>query len=160
MAEEKQPQTLSEDAQFQIQKVYTKDISFETPNTPTIFKEEWKPVVDLHMTNEATLVEEHIYDVVLSITVTVKIGEKTAYLVEINQAGIFMIKNIPEDIVQRMLGTSCPNILFPFAREVVSDIITRGGFPQLLLSPVNFEALYEQQLQQQAESESETKTTH
>ena len=117
-------------------------------------------MVDLHMTNEATLVEEHIYDVVLSITVTVKIGEKTAYLVEINQAGIFMIKNIPEDIVQRMLGTSCPNILFPFAREVVSDIITRGGFPQLLLSPVNFEALYEQQLQQQAESESETKTTH
>jgi preprotein translocase subunit SecB len=145
------------DAQFSIQKVYVKDISFETPNSPEVFKMEWKPKVDMHMTNEATPIGEHLFDVVLSITLTVKLGEKVAYLVEINQAGVFFIKNIPDEVIERMLATVCANILFPFAREAVSDIVTRGGFPQLLLSPVNFDALY---AQQQQSEQPESGTTH
>ena len=155
MAEQGEIQEPTE-AQFSIQKVYVKDLSFETPNSPDIFKMEWKPVVDMHMTNEATPIGEDLYDVVLSITLTVKLEEKTAYLVEINQAGIFLIKNIPEDVIERMLATVCANILFPFAREAVSDTVTRGGFPQLLLSPVNFDALYAQQQTEQPDSS----TTH
>lgn len=156
MTEEAPQQALPQDAQFAIQKVYVKDVSFETPNSPKIFQEDWQPIVDMHMTNEAHKVEDNIYDVVLSITVTVKLGEKTAYLAEINQAGVFLLKNLPTDLMDRILGTSCPNILFPFAREALSDLVMRGGFPQLLLSPVNFEALYEQQKQQQLEPEKPT----
>jgi preprotein translocase subunit SecB len=146
------------EAQFSIQKVYVKDISFETPNSPEVFKMEWKPVVDMHMTNEATPLGNNLFDVVLSITLTAKLEDKTAYLVEINQAGVFLIENIPDDVIERMLATVCANILFPFAREAVSDIVTRGGFPQILLSPVNFDAMYAQQ-QQQAE-QAKPETTH
>jgi preprotein translocase subunit SecB len=153
MAEEKK----EADAQFSIQKVYVKDVSFETPNSPEVFKMEWKPVVNMHMTNEATPLGENLFDVVLSITLTVKLEDKVAYLVEINQAGIFLINNIPEDVIDRMLATVCANILFPFAREAVSDLVNRGGFPQLLLSPVNFDALYAQQ--QQAD-QPESGSTH
>lgn len=155
--EQLKPQEATE-AQFSIQKVYVKDVSFETPNSPEVFKMEWKPLVDMHMTNEAKPIGEDLFDVVLSITLTVKLEDKVAYLVEINQAGIFLIKNIPGDVIERMLATVCANILFPFAREAVSDIVNRGGFPQLLLSPVNFDALYAQQ--QQAEQPPESGTTH
>jgi preprotein translocase subunit SecB len=157
MAEEEQLKEQT-DVQFSIQKVYVKDISFETPHSPEVFKMEWKPSVDMHLTNEATPLGENLFDVVLSITLTVKLEDKVAYLAEINQAGIFFLKNIPDDVMERMLATACPNILFPFAREAVSDIVTRGGFPQLLLAPVNFDALYIQQ--QQAEQQPETGTTH
>jgi len=146
------------EAQFAIQKVYVKDVSFETPNSPEVFRLEWKPEVDMHMTNQATPIGEHLYDVVLSLTLTVKIEDKTAYLVEVNQAGVFFIKDIPEDVIDRMLATVCANILFPFARETVSDIVTRGGFPQLLLAPVNFDAMYAQQ--QQADQQPEPGKTH
>jgi preprotein translocase subunit SecB len=158
MAEQEGKSQEPTEAQFSIQKVYVKDISFETPNSPEVFKMEWKPVVDMHMTNEATPIGENLFDVVLSITLTVKLEDKIAYLVEINQAGIFLVKNIPDDVVDRMLATVCANILFPFAREAVSDIVARGGFPQLLLSPVNFDALYAQQ--QQVEQQPESGTTH
>ena len=157
MAEKDAPQ-IPQDAQFQLQKIYVKDISFETPHTPGIFKTEWKPVVDLHLTNHATKIEESLYDVVLSVTVTVKLGEETAYLVEINQAGVFLLNNLPDDVLDRMLGIACPNILFPYAREAVTDVVLRGGFPQLLLHPVNFEALYEQQ--KNAPQQPQEKTTH
>ncbi len=159
MAEQEDNKQESSDAQFSIQKVYIKDSSFETPNSPEIFKMEWKPVVDMHMTNEANPVGDNLFDVVLSLTLTVKIEDKVAYLVEINQGGIFLINNIPDDVIERMLATVCANILFPFAREAIADIVTRGGFPQLLLSPVNFDALYAQQQQQQAE-QAESETTH
>lgn len=142
---EKEAAQVPQDAQFQLQKIYVKDVSFETPNTPGIFKVEWKPSVDLHLTNEAKKIEESLYDVMLSVTVTVKLGEDTAYLAEVNQAGVFYLNNIPADMLDRMLGIACPNILFPYVRETVSDIVLRGGFPQLLLAPVNFEALYSQQ---------------
>lgn len=157
MSEENNPEQLPENPQFAIQKVYLKDVSFETPNSPTIFKQEWKPLVDLHMTNEATPIEDDLYDIVLSITLTVKVGEAVACLAEVNQAGIFYISNLPDAVLNRMLATACPNILFPFAREAVANIVTRGGFPQLLLSPVNFDALY---LQQQTAEQAEMQTTH
>ncbi len=147
------------EGQFAIQKVYIKDISFETPYSPEIFADEWAPTVNMNLSSEATRLKEELgdlYEVVLTVTVTVNIGEKTAYLIEVQQAGIFHIKGFPEEMVSRMVSTICPNILFPFAREVVSDLVTRGGFPQLLLAPVNFEALYAQQQQQTDTDESDS----
>jgi len=159
-----------QNGQFSIQKIFTKDISFETPNSPGIFGEEWDPSVNMQIANEASVVSEeleNLYEVVLRVTVTVNVGEKTAYLIETQQGGIFHIAGFPKDAVSHMLATICPNILFPFAREVVSDIVTRGGFPQLLLSPVNFEVLYAQQRQkarqqqnEQVDSEEITETKH
>lgn len=133
------------DSQFIIQKVYVKDISFETPDSPATFKAEWKPSVDININNEASPMGDNLFDVTLSITISVSVKNSIAYLVEVKQAGIFYIDKIPESIIERLLATACPNILFPFAREIISDMVTRGGFPQLLLSPVNFEALYNQQ---------------
>jgi preprotein translocase subunit SecB len=145
--------------QFGIQKIYVKDLSFETPHSPEIFAEEWKPTVNLQLASAARQIAKESYEVVLTVTVTVSFGEKTAYLVEVQQAGIFLISGFPDAAVERMVGTICPNILFPFAREVVSDLATRGGFPQLLLAPVNFEALYAQHKKQQAAASGETKET-
>ena len=159
MAKEKKKIEETTESQFSIQKIYVKDISFETPNTPDAFKMEWKPVVDMNITNEATPLGDDLFDVVLSVTLTVKIDDKVIYLVEINQAGIFLIKNFSEDLLSRMLATSCANILFPFAREAISDTVVRGGFPQLLLSPVDFFALYEKQREQASEQAKES-TTH
>ncbi len=154
------------EGQFAIQKVYTKDLSFETPHSPEIFAEEWSPTVNMQLSSEASPVNEDLEDlheVVLTLTVTVNIGEKTAYLIEVQQAGIFHIKGFNEDMMSHMAATVCPNILFPFAREVISDLVTRGGFPQLLLAPVNFEALYTSQVEQKTDeidSEVETETKH
>ncbi|MGD8784307.1 MAG: protein-export chaperone SecB [Thioalkalispiraceae bacterium] len=139
--------------QFNIQKVYTKDISFESPNTPKIFTEKWEPQNNLDLNTNASPIGENTYEVMLSLTVTTKVGETTAYLCEVHQAGIFYIDGFSEQDLHAMLGSFCPNILFPYAREAVSDIVTRGGFPQLLLAPINFDALYEQHLQQQANAE-------
>ncbi|OGT32338.1 MAG: protein-export chaperone SecB [Gammaproteobacteria bacterium RBG_16_51_14] len=141
-----------ESGQFAIQKVYVKDVSFEVPHAPDIFRDEWNPAVNMQISNQARTLEADLYDVVMTVTVTVTFGEKTVYLAEIHQAGIFHISGFPDEVVGRMLGTICPNILFPFAREMVADLVTRGGFPQLLLAPVNFEALYMQQGKQQAKS--------
>jgi len=148
--------------EFAPQKIYIKDLSFETPNSPEIFTEDWKPTVNMNLSSEARPLGEKLYEVVLTVTVTVTMEEKTAYLVEAQQAGIFHIDGFPEDIVGRMVATVCPNILFPFAREHVADLITRGGFPQLLLAPVNFEALYQQQqMQEQSQATpAETETKH
>jgi preprotein translocase subunit SecB len=136
--------------QFGVQKIYIKDLSFETPHSPTIFQEQWSPSVNMDVANSAATLAENTYEVTLAITVTVQFEEKTVYLCEVHQAGIFFIEGLPEDMVKRLLATGCPNILFPFAREVVADLAMRGGFPQLLLAPMNFEALYEQHLQQEA----------
>lgn len=137
--------------QFAVQKIYTKDISFETPHSPQIFTEEWAPKVNMQLSSEAKSINEELTEVTLSVTLTTELGEKTAYLVEAQVAGIFFIKDFPQKIVERMAATICPNILFPFAREVVCDLVMRGGFPQLLLAPVNFEALYAAQQQKQQE---------
>lgn len=139
--------------QFTIQKVYVKDVSFETPHSPEIFREEWKPAVNMELSTDSRLLENTLYEVVLTITLTVSVEEKTVYLVEINQAGIFNIDGFPQDAMARMIATICPNILFPFAREFISDLVTRGGFPQLLLAPVNFDALYAQHKQKEQEQQ-------
>jgi preprotein translocase subunit SecB len=134
--------------QFAIQKLYTKDISFETPNSPSIFTQKWEPALDLNLGTHVEPLENSMFEVILNITVTVKIGEATAYLVEVAQAGIFTIAGFTEQEMGPMMGSFCPNILFPYAREVISDLVNKGGFPQLVLAPVNFDALYMQHLQQ------------
>ncbi len=146
--------------QFGLQKIYVKDISFEIPNSPMIFQQEWVPTVNMDIANSATKIGENLFEALLSVTVTVTSEEKTMYLIEAKQAGIFHIAGIATDAVNKMLATTCPNILFPFVREIVADLVTRGGFPQLLLAPVNFEALYLQKMQQQAEQEGEYNSKH
>lgn len=147
----------TQEKQFSIQKIYTKDISYETPNAPQIFREKWEPSVDFNLGTHVDKLEEGVFEVALTVTITVKSADTTAYLVEVNQAGIFTLENFSEQELAPMLGSFCPNILFPYAREVVSDLVAKGGFPQLLLAPVNFDALYAQhmeQLQQSASSNS------
>ena len=143
--------------QFAVQKIYTKDISFETPHSPQIFAEEWAPRVNMQLSSEASNIHEDLTEVVLTVTLTVTMGEKTAYLVEAHVAGIFLMKDFPKNMVEHMAATVCPNMLFPFARELVCDLVTRGGFPQLLLAPVNFDALYAQQ-KKQNEMDADDKT--
>ena len=133
--------------QFSIQKIYTKDMSFETPNSPKIFTEKWEPSVDFNLVSHVEPLEGPLYEVVLTVTITVKNEAKTAYLVEVNQAGIFSLSGFSDQEMGPMVGSFCPNILFPYAREAVSDIVAKGGFPQLLLAPVNFDALYAQHIQ-------------
>jgi len=143
----------STQGQFGIQNVYVKDISFETPNSPHIFLEQTQPKTELEMSTSSNKLNEETYEVVLNITVTVKVGEKTAYLVEVHQAGIFAIKDFSNDKLSYMIHSYCPTILFPFARETISNLVSRGGFQPLWLSPLNFEAIYAQQLQKQSEKE-------
>lgn len=137
---------------FEIQKVYIKDLSFETPNSPKIFTDKWNPKTDVHIQTENDKLDEKIYEVVITVTVTATQDETTAFLVEVKQAGIFFIENFPEEHHKQLLGSYCPNILFPFARECVTELVTKGGFPQLLLNPVNFDALYQQHLNAVKES--------
>ncbi|MCK5356124.1 MAG: protein-export chaperone SecB [Methyloprofundus sp.] len=139
---------MAEEKQFSIQKIYTKDISFESPATPNVFTEKWEPAVDFNLGTNATPLQDSMVEVTLTITVTVKTGDTTAYLVEVTQAGIFSLAGFSDQEMAPMVGSFCPNILFPYAREVVSDLVAKGGFPQLLLAPVNFDALYQQHLQQ------------
>ncbi len=139
---------MAEEKQFSIQRIYTKDISFETPNSPKVFTEAWKPEVEFNMGSHVEPIDQKHYEVILTITVTVKSGGNTAYLAEASQAGIFVLENFSDREKGPMIGSYCPNILFPFAREVISDLVVKGGFPQLLLAPVNFDALYAQHIQQ------------
>jgi preprotein translocase subunit SecB len=146
MADEKAPQT-----HFSIQKIYVKDVSFESPDTPKAFSfTKWEPKIELNLNNAHTSIDDDLYEAVLTITATVKHQEKNAFLVEVQQAGIFAVAGFNENDKKYLLGSQCMNILFPYARETVSDLTTRGGFPPLLLSPVNFDALYQQHMQKQA----------
>ncbi len=146
---------------FDLQRIYTKDLSFETPNSPDVFTLEWKPESNLALNSEVNKLGENAFEVILSVTVTTKIEDKVAYLVEVNQAGIFSIRGFPNEEMGPMLGAYCPNILFPYAREVVSDLVAKGGFPQLLLTPVNFDHLFAQHMQQQqANTDTPPETAH
>lgn len=139
----------SDDAkrELSLQRIYTKDLSFETPNSPAIFKQTWKPESTVNLNTEVSRLEENVYEVLLTVTLTTKIEEQTAYLAEVKQAGIFGIKGFPDQELGPLLGSYCPNLLFPYVREVVSDLVTKGSFPQLVLQPVNFDALYAQHQQ-------------
>lgn len=134
---------------FSIEKVYVKDVSLEIPNAPQVFLEREAPSVDIQLHHNSTRVDEGVYQTTLTITVTAKVKDKTMFLVEAAQAGIFVARNIPDAELDAVLGIACPNILFPYAREVISDLTTRAGFPPVVLSPVNFEAIYHQQRQGQ-----------
>lgn len=146
--------------EFLIQRIYIKDISFETPQTPGIFQEEWKPDLDLQLQTTTANLGENVHEVVLKVTVTVKSNDKIAFLAEIQQAGIFTLQSFPEDQLGPILGGVCPGILFPYARELISDLVTRGTFPPLYLSPINFDALYLQHQQQGTVQEESKGTTH
>jgi preprotein translocase subunit SecB len=130
---------------FSIEKVYIKDLSLEIPNAPQVFLERDPPTVDIQLHHNSTGVEEGVYETVLTVTVTAKAKDKTMFLVEAAQAGIFVVRNVPAGELEAVLGIACPNILFPYVREIVSDISVRAGFPPVILSPVNFEAIYQAQ---------------
>ena len=139
--------------EFNIQRVYVKDISFECPNSPTVFKQEWAPEVSMDLDTKSTKLEDNVYEVVLSLTTTAKIGEDVAFLCEVQQAGIFSVGQLEGAQMAHCLNAFCPNILFPYARETVASLVTRGTFPQLNLAPVNFDALFQQAVaSQQAEA--------
>ena len=156
---------------FSIQKLYLKDSSFESPASPKAFRfKQWDPKIDLNLTNKQKHIDADIYEAVLIITATVSHEENTAFLVEVHQAGLFQITGFDEEQRNYLMGSQCMNILFPYAREVISDMSVRGGFPPLIMTPVNFDALYQQHLQQQQEQPAEaaeitdaaeaTETTH
>jgi preprotein translocase subunit SecB len=133
---------------FSIEKVYVKDLSLEIPNAPQSFLEREAPTVDVQLHHNSSGVEDGVYQTVLTVTVTAKVNDKTLFLVEAAQAGIFVIRNVPAQELEAVLAIACPNILFPYVREVISDVVTRAGFPPVVLSPVNFEAIYQQNRQQ------------
>ncbi|MGD9426415.1 protein-export chaperone SecB [Pantoea sp. NSTU24] len=139
--------------QFQIQRVFTKDISFEAPNAPQVFQKEWEPDVKLDLDTASSQLADEVYEVVLRVTVTANVGEETAFLCEVQQAGIFTISGIEGTQMAHCLGAYCPNILFPYARECITSLVSRGTFPQLNLAPVNFDALFMNYLQQQQSEE-------
>ena len=144
------------DRQFAIQRIYTKDISFESPNAPQVFISEWEPKINVDLSTEIQALSEDTIQVVLSVNVVAKHEDKTAFLVEVQQAGIFLAKGFSEEELGPLMGIGAPNALYPYAREVVSDLITRGSFPQFTLQPVNFEQMYAQQMASKKEPAEKT----
>jgi len=142
-----QQDAAADSKQFAIQKLYIKDVSFESPNTPAIFTEKWEPSVDLNLTTKANSAPQDLSEVALTVTVTVKNNDKVAYLVEATQVGIFGISGFDKEEVGPLLGSFCPSVLFPYLREAISSLVIKGGFPPLLLTPVNFDALYAQHIE-------------
>lgn len=135
-------------AQFQIQKLYTKDVSFELPSAPQVFQEEGQADVKMNLSQRVEGLGQNLHEVTLTVTVTATLGEKTAYLAEVAQAGIFLVAGFNEQATHAVMNTLCPGTLFPYARRTISSLITDGGFPPLTLQPVNFEQLYAQRMQQ------------
>ncbi|SFL10982.1 protein translocase subunit secB [Nitrosomonas aestuarii] len=150
MSEQQQPA-------FNIEKIYVSDLSLEIPNAPSIFLEREAPQVNLQLNTKNQTIDEGLYEVQVMVTVTAKVKDKVMFLVEVHQAGIFRIRNVPEKEIAPVLGIGCPNILFPYLRETVSDTVTRAGFPPVILNPVNFEAIYNQSEQRAGSESSETK---
>ena len=133
--------------QLALERIYVKDMSLEVPGAE-VFTREWQPELDINLSSAAEKLDDDHYQVILTVNVTANNGGETAFITEVHQAGIFMLQNIPEEQLGAILGAYCPNVLFPYAREVVSDIVTRGSFPQLLLAPVNFDQAYQLTLEQ------------
>ena len=133
--------------QLALERIYVKDMSLEVPGAD-VFTREWQPELDINLSSAAEKLDDDHYQVILTVNVTANNGGETAFIAEVHQAGIFMLQNIPEEQLGAILGAYCRNVLFPYAREVVSDIVTRGSFPQLLLAPVNFDQAYQQTLEQ------------
>jgi preprotein translocase subunit SecB len=147
------------DPVFQIQRVYLKEASLEQPNSPAILLEQEQPSVDIQLGVEAAQAADGLFEVSVTATVTTKIKDKTVFLVEAKQAGIFEIRNVPQEQMNAIMGIACPQIVYPYLRSNVSDIVTRAGFPPVYLAEINFQAMYEQQQQQQQGSTSPIITT-
>ena len=136
--------------QFSVEKIYVKDVSFEVPNAPQVFNEQAQPQLQMNLNQRVQRIGDSVFEVVLGITLTCTAGDKTAYLAEVQQAGVFGLAGFDEATLDGMLGTHCPNVLYPYARQTVSDLIQAGGFPPFLMQPINFEALYAEGLRQRA----------
>jgi len=146
--------------QFSLQRIYIKDASMESPNAPQVFLKEWKPEINMDMNTAVNQLDDNNFEVILTLTVTAKNEDETAFLCELQQAGIFAIGGLNEQELHHTLGAFCPSILFPYARESVDTMVTKASFPPLMLAPVNFDALYAQQLAQQQSQESGEEATH
>jgi len=142
---------------FGIQRVYIKDLSFEAPQTPEIFQQEWQPELDMQLNTDTSQLADGVFEVTLKVTVTATSNAKTAFLVEVAQAGIFELHAFPKEQIHAVLGTVCPSILFPYARELITSLVSRGTFPPLYLAPVNFDALYAEHLAKQQDNNSPSK---
>jgi len=140
-------------AQFQIQKLYAKDVSFEVPNAPQVFQDTGQADVKLSLAQRVEELGENAHEVVLTVTVTASVGEKTAYLAEVAQAGIFLLSGFNEQSAHAVMNTMCPNTLFPYARQLISTLVAEGGFPPLVLQPVNFDQMYAQRMQEMMEEQ-------
>lgn len=138
-------------AQFSVEKIYVKDVSFEVPNAPQVFNDPTQPQLQMNLNQRVQRVGDNAYEVVLGITLTCTVGDKTAYLAEVQQAGIFGLAGFDDQTLDGMLGTHCPSVLYPYARQTVGDLIQAGGFPPFLMQPINFDALYAEGLRQRAE---------
>ena len=135
---------------FSIEKIYVKDVSFEAPGAPQVFNEQGQPQLSMNLNQKVGRLSDGAFEVVLGVTLTCTLNDKTVYLAEVAQAGIFGLAGFDDRTLDMMLGTYCPNVLFPYVRETVSDVVNRAGFPPVLLSPINFEALYAQQMAEQS----------
>lgn len=157
MAEQEQ----ADQKQLAINKIYIKDFSFESPQSPLVFKSsDWKPQTNLNLRSSHTAVEEGLHEVVLTITIEAKEDDKALFLVELQQAGLFGIVGYGEEELAAIVGSFCPNILFPYAREAVASVVQKGGFPEFVLQPINFDSLYMQSRQQLAKKEAEGSEKH
>jgi len=158
MAEEQNQDTSTQQQpqpQFQLQKLYVKDVSFELPNAPQIFQEDGQVEIKLNLAQKVENLAENVHEVVLTVTVTANLDGKTAYLAEVQQAGIFSLVGLNEQAYHAVLNTLCPSTLFPYARRLITDLVAEGGFPPLVLQPINFDQIYAQRLreaQEQAQS--------
>ena len=152
MSETAASQQASQQPMFNIEKLYVKDLSLEIPHAPGIFLEREQPNIELQLHTESASIENGVYEVSVTVTVTAKLPERVMFLIEAKQAGIFQLHNLPQAEMETVLGVVCPNIIYPYLREVVSDVAVRAGFAPVLLNPINFEALYQQQKQQQVEA--------
>ena len=149
-------------AQFSVEKIYVKDVSFESPKSPAIFNEQAQPQLNMNLNQSVQRVGDNAYEVVLAITLTCSLGEdtgNTVYVAEVKQAGVFGLAGFEPNVLDAMLGTHCPNVLYPYARQLIGDLIQAGGFPPFLLQPINFDALYAEGLRQRAQQGGEQPTT-
>ena len=151
MAEEQQQMT------FNVEKLYVRDLSVEVPNAPSVFLEQTQPQIEVQLNTQSNALSADVYETRITVTITAKVEEKNLFLVECTQAGIFRVMGVPEEQMPMVLGIGCPNIVFPYLRETVSDVVIRAGFPPLLLNPVNFEAMF---MQQQAQQQQAGHSTH
>jgi preprotein translocase subunit SecB len=160
MTEQMNTEQQGGEAQFMIQRIYVKDLSYETPNTPAVFQQQWEPELNLDLNTTSTQLENGVFEVVLTVTATVANKKTTAFLVEVKQAGIFTIQGAETNQLDHLLNSFCPSILFPYAREAITSQVIRGSFPQLVLAPINFDALYMQQLQEKQKAGVQEETSH